>query len=102
MASRIHDNILHMLTQYLSLISDTGLRLSDGLVQLILLARGLCCEPKVFVLDNGTANRSRHGIEHRRTGCRASHRPPSFSPTGPRSWRRDVTRSLFVVCIGRC
>ncbi|MGC8535158.1 MAG: hypothetical protein ACP5QR_06430 [Rhizomicrobium sp.] len=41
--------------QYLSFIDNTGSMLSDGQKQPILLAHGLYCEPKVLVLDKGTA-----------------------------------------------
>ncbi len=56
MAARIHDDILRMPMQYLSLIGDMGSVLSGGQKQRILLARALYREPKILILDEGTAN----------------------------------------------
>ncbi len=53
---RIHDDILRMPMQYLSLIGDMGSMLSGGQKQRILLARALYREPKILILDEGTAN----------------------------------------------
>ncbi len=55
-AARIHDDILRMPMQYLSLIGDMGSMLSGGQKQRILLARALYREPKILILDEGTAN----------------------------------------------
>ncbi len=97
MASRIHDNILRMLMQYLSLIGDTGSMFSGGQKQRILLARGLYREPKVLVLDMSTANRSRHRIEYHRTGCRASQRPSCRRPRR-RAHRAEPSRDPCSWC----
>lgn len=54
--ARIHNDILMKPMRYQTLIGDMGAALSGGQKQRLLLARAIYREPKIIILDEGTAN----------------------------------------------
>ncbi|MEL7487721.1 MAG: peptidase domain-containing ABC transporter, partial [Pseudomonadota bacterium] len=58
--ARIHDDIVNMPMEYLSLIGDMGSSLSGGQRQRLMLARALYHDPRILILDEGTANLDRN------------------------------------------
>src|SRR5262249_33104256 len=82
-AAGIHDEIMAMPMTYNSLIGDMGSSLSSGQKQRVLLSRALYRQPRILLIDEGTAHlvvqKERHVNESLRrlniTRISVAHRP---------------------------